>query len=101
MIEKVTAVLLRGSWPDGGRDGFPGERVAELLSPAVADALLPQITILDELQALPDDTWLLGTFASRQPGVWQRGDIPDASMHGYLDVFGPFLVLPWPIRDES
>jgi hypothetical protein len=71
VVEQAVAAMLRVKWPDGGRDGLPTKITAKMLAPAVLDAILPQITTVEELEALPPLTVLIsagGTVITRQSG---------------------------------
>lgn len=86
----VFDALTHAAWPDGKRDGFPGKVVAEMLAPAVLDAILPQVTTLRELEVLPGDSVVM----------WGNGDtnrLFDLPFQTYLEAVeqGEVITVVW------
>jgi hypothetical protein len=66
---------------------------------AVLDAVLPQITTVEQLRALPKRTWLL-TAIDDTPHLLLRGAMDDKHLESYLSVYGPLTVWQQPTQQK-
>jgi hypothetical protein len=90
MIETVARALAGLASEDSELD-WPAEAFMREAA-VVLDAVLPQITTIEQLKALPGAWYLLGELDGR-PYCFVRMGIETSMLARYLERFGPFTVV--------